>query len=131
MAPTSLLGSLATLLFGVLSLVKPDATAKVTSLEPVEAAGRSEITAVFGGVFTTLGLLGLAGRKRPATLVWAGVVVARLASFRDREAISPGPVVGLLLEVGLLALFLAPEGDDEAVEVETSEVETPEIELGD
>lgn len=122
MAPTSLVGSLGTLLFGVVSLVKPDVTAKVTSLDPVDADGRSEIATIFGGVFTTLGLLGLAGKKRPVTLVWAGVVVARLASFRDREAITPGTVVGLLVEVGLLGLFLAPEGgDDQPVEVEGTE----------
>jgi hypothetical protein len=120
MAPTSLLGSLATLLFGVVSLVKPDATAKVTNLEPVDAAGRSEITTVFGGVFTTLGIFGLAGEERPVTLVWLGVVLARIASFRDQEAITAGTIVGLLVEIGILGLFLAPEGDDDtaAVEVE-------------
>jgi hypothetical protein len=119
MAPTSLLGSLATLLFGVVSVVKPDLTAEVTSLEPLDAAGRSEVTTVFGGVFTTLGVLGLTGEERPVTLVWVGVVLARLASFRDREAITADTVVGLLVELGILGLFLAPEGDDApAVEVE-------------
>lgn len=120
MAPTSLLGSLATLLFGVVSLVKPDITAKVVSLEPLDAAGRSEITTVFGGVFTTLGILGLAGEERPVVLVWLGVVLARIASFRDQEAITADTIVGLLVEIGILALFLAPEGGDEepAIEVE-------------
>jgi hypothetical protein len=120
MAPTSLLGSVATLLFGVVSLVKPDITAKVTNLEPLDAASRSEVTTVFGGVFTTLGILGLAGEERPVTLVWLGVVLARIASFRDQEAISADTIVGLLVEIGILALFLAPEDGDEkpAVEVE-------------
>ncbi|WP_276259212.1 hypothetical protein [Haloglomus litoreum] len=120
MAPTSLLGSLATLLFGVVSVVKPDITAKVVSLEPLDAAGRSEVTTVFGGVFTTLGILGLAGEERPVTLVWIGVVLARIASFRDQEAITADTIVGLLVEIGILGLFLAPEGGDDepAVEVE-------------
>jgi hypothetical protein len=118
MAPTSLLGSLATLLFGVVSLVKPDVTAEVVSLAPVDAAGRSEISAVFGGVFTTLGLLGLAGEDRPVVAVWIGVVLARIASFRDQAAITSDTIVGLLVELGILGLFLAPEGEDEpAVEV--------------
>jgi hypothetical protein len=119
MAPTSLLGSLATLLFGVVSLVKPGITANVVSLDPVDAAGRSEVTTVFGGVFTTLGVLGLAGEERPVALVWVGVVLARIASFRDQEAITADTIVGLLVELGILGLFLAPEGDEEpAVEVE-------------
>jgi hypothetical protein len=122
MAPTSLLGSLATLLFGVVSLVKPDATAKITDLEPLDAAGRSEVTTVFGGVFTTLGILGLAGEERPVVFVWVGVVLARIASFRDQEAITAGTIVGLLVELGILGLFLAPEGDDDAAAVE---VEVP------
>lgn len=120
MVPTSLLGSLATLLFGVVSIVKPEATATVTNLEPLDAAGRSEVSTVFGGVFTTLGILGLAGEDRPVTLVWIGVVLARIASFRDPEAISAETIVGLLVEIGILGLFLAPEGgaDAPAVEVE-------------
>lgn len=119
MAPTSLLGSLATLLFGVVSLVKPDATAEVVSLAPVDAAGRSEIVTVFGGVFTTLGLLGLSGEERPVVVVWIGVVLARIVSFRDQEAITSDTVAGLLVELGVLSLFLAPEGgaDEPAVEV--------------
>jgi hypothetical protein len=118
MAPTSLLGSLATLLFGVVSLVEPDATAAAVSLAPVDAAGRSEVAAVFGGVFTTLGLLGLDAEDRPVALVWLGVVIARVLSFRHGGAITRESVVGLLVEVGILGLFLAPEGADEpAVEV--------------
>jgi hypothetical protein len=118
MAPTSLLGSLATLLFGVVSLVEPDATAAAVSLAPVDAAGRSEVAAVFGGVFTTLGLLGLAGEDRPVALVWLGVVIARVLSFRHGGTVTRESVVGLLVEVGILGLFLAPEGADEpAVEV--------------
>jgi hypothetical protein len=118
MAPTSLLGSLATLLFGVVSLVKPSTTAEVVSLAPVDATGRSEIVAVFGGVFTTLGLLGLAGEERPVVAVWIGVVLARIASFRDQAAVTSETVVGLLVELGILGLFLAPEGAEEpAVEV--------------
>lgn len=117
---TSLLGSLATLLFGVVSLVNPNVTANVTNLTPIDAAGRSEITTVFGGTFTTLGLLGLAGEERPVTLVWAGIVAARLASFRDRKAVSPETILGLLLEIGILALFLAPKSS-ETVEIEPLE----------
>lgn len=121
MAPTSLLGSLATLAFGLVSLAKPALTAAAVSLAPVDAAGRSEVATVFGGVFTTLGLLGLAGEDRPVTIVWLGVVLARIASFRDREAVTTDTVVALLVEIGILGLFLAPEDDAEA----TAEAEVP------
>lgn len=121
MAPTSLLGSLATLAFGLVSFAKPETTAELTSLAPVDAAGRSEVRTVFGGVFTALGLLGLAGEERPVTAVWAGVVLARLASLREEGALTRDTAVGLAAEAVLLGLFLAPEGDtdiEDAVEVE-------------
>jgi hypothetical protein len=121
MAPTSLLGSIATLGFGLVSLGKPETIADLTSLAPVDAAGRSEIRTVFGGGFTTLGLLGLAGEERPVTAVWAGVVLARLASFRGEGALTRDTAVGLVVEALILGLFLAPESAEDiedAVEVE-------------
>jgi hypothetical protein len=121
MAPTSLLGSVATLAFGLASFLKPDAVADLTSLAPLDAAGRSEVRTVFGGVFTALGVLGLAGEERPVTVVWTGLVLARLASFREDDALTRDTAVALLAEVVVLGLFLAPEDDtgvEDAVEVE-------------
>jgi hypothetical protein len=107
MVEKSRLGSLASLGFGLAALAKPDALASFTSLGPLDADGRSEIRTVFGGVFTTLGVLGLAGEQRPVTAVWGGLVLARLASLADSEARTADTLVGLLAEVVVLGLFLA------------------------
>ena len=114
MVDTSLLGSLASLGFGLAALAKPDALASFTSLGPLDADGRSEIRTVFGGVFSTLGILGLAGEDRPVTAVWGGLVLARVASLADSEARTVDTLVGLVAEIVILGLFLA--GGEDATE---------------
>jgi hypothetical protein len=120
------LGGLSALGFGIYGLVSPSATAAAVSLEPQNAFGRGEIRALYGGMWTAMGVLVFGAlrqlasrgklvpnaetrateRIRTIALCWTGVPLARgLATLLDG---SEGGSVALfiLAEVAMVATLL-------------------------
>lgn len=105
-------GSVATLLLGCLGLFFPSRAAAFTSLSPVGRTGLSEIRATYGGLFAALGLACLALQSiavfATAGLAWVGAAAGRAGSVwvdRNRE---PRNLGGILFELVLGLLLLAP-----------------------
>lgn len=115
------LNGLIALGFGVFGLVSPQGIADTVSLEPQNAFGFGEIRALYGGMWTAMGLLLLgslrslaaqpigphAERVRTIGLCWVGLPLGRGlgAVLQGTEG---GPAIGYLLaEVAMIATLLA------------------------
>lgn len=108
----ALLGSTGTLALGLLGLLRPDAAANFTSMQPIGRIGRSEIRATYGGFFLALGACGLLLRD---PLVWSVIGVAWLGAAAGRaisvpvdESYEPKNLGGIVFEATLGLLLLAP-----------------------
>jgi hypothetical protein len=120
------LGGLSALGFGIYGLVSPAATAAAVSLEPQNAFGRGEIRALYGGMWTAMGVLVFGalrrlasrGAPRPAVdtraierirtiaLCWTGVPLARgLGIALDGSEGGPAALF-ILAEVAMVATLL-------------------------
>ena len=121
------LGGLSALGFGAFGLFDPLATAEAVSLEPQNAFGRGEIRALYGGMWSAMGLLVFGalrqlasrGAARPAVdtraierirtiaLCWTGLPLARgLGIALDGSEGGPA-MLFLLAEVAMIATLLA------------------------
>lgn len=114
------LNGLTALGFGVFGLVSPQGIADAVSLTPQNAFGFGEIRALYGGMWTAMGLLLLgslrtlastphgthAERVRTIGLCWVGLPLGRGlgALLQGTEG---GPAIGYLLaEVAMIATLL-------------------------
>ena len=75
------LGGLSALGFGIYGLVSPSATAAAVSLEPQNAFGRGEIRALYGGMWTAMGVLVFGALRQLAS---RGRLRPRYRNSRDR-----------------------------------------------
>ena len=75
----ALLGAAITLGLGLLGLLRPDAAAAFTSMQPVGLLGRAEIRATYGGFFAALGVVCLVARE---PLAFAVVGIAWLGAAK-------------------------------------------------
>ena len=105
-----LLPAIACCLAGLAALVVPEEFARRTGLVAVGALGRSELRAVFGGVFVGIGLATLLVRTPDAHLVggaaFLGGAAAKLLSAGLERGVLPAAVPGLLVDLVLGGLFV-------------------------
>jgi hypothetical protein len=105
-----LLPALLCLVAGIAALVVPEEFARRTGLVAVGPLGRSELRAVFGGVFVGIGLATLLVRTPDAHLVggagFLGGAAAKVLSAGLERGVLPAAVPGLVVDVVLGALFL-------------------------
>jgi hypothetical protein len=120
------LGGLSALGFGLYGLLSPAGTAAAVSLEAQNAFGRGEIRALYGGMWTAMGILvlgalrtlALRGAPRPAVdtraterirtiaWCWTGVPLARSLALL-LEGSDGGPAgLFILAEVAMVATLL-------------------------
>lgn len=120
------LGGLTALGFGLFGLISPLATAEAVSLEPQNAFGRGEIRALYGGMWTAMGVLifgalrqlSARGTPHPAgelraierirtiALCWTGLPLARgLGIALDGSEGGPAALY-LLAELAMIAALL-------------------------
>lgn len=114
------LNGLTALGFGVFGLANPQGIANVVSLEPQNAFGHGEVRALYGGMWTAMGLLLLgslrslasaprgahAERVRTIGYCWVGLPLGRGlgAMLQGTEG---GPAIGyLLVEIAMIATLL-------------------------
>ncbi|MFM7142113.1 MAG: hypothetical protein ACKOCT_13855 [Alphaproteobacteria bacterium] len=95
---------------GLAALVEPERFGAQVGLSADGPLGRSELRAVFGGVFVGLGLACLLSGARGAWLAGAGVfaggVAAKLGSAATETGVLPAAALGLAVDAVLCALFL-------------------------
>lgn len=108
----ALTGSAITLALGLLGLLRPEAAARFTSLQPVGRIGRSEIRATYGGFFVALGACGLLWREPTAWtvvgLAWLGAALGRTLSV-PLDASGEAKNLGGIVFEGLIGVaLLAP-----------------------
>ena len=98
--------AVATILTGLLALVKPSSAEGFIGLSARGARGRTEIRAVFGGLFIALGLMPLVsqfgGSYRMLGIAYLAIGIVRLASllFIDKSTARSN-----LISLGIEALF--------------------------
>ena len=102
--------AVATMAFGVLSIVFPPAAERFTGLTAAGPRGVSEIRAVLGGLFVGLGLAALIYRTPAAFgalgIGYLSIAVVRGASIYFDEAATTSNLVSLGFEVGFGILLL-------------------------
>lgn len=104
-------GALVTLVMGGLGLLRPQAAARLTGLEPRGRLGASELRATYGGLFAALGLFALLTRDEVAfALVGAGWLGAAAARVGDALLLGGDRSVwrAALFEAAVALLLLAP-----------------------
>lgn len=106
------LGALITLGLGAMGLLLPGRAARFTSISPQGSMGLSEIRATYGGLFLALGGVALWAQDRLLFAMlgtaWVGAAAGRLVSYwwdRNRQLRNVG---GVLFELGIGYLLLAP-----------------------
>jgi len=105
-------GASITVALGGLGLLLPDRAARLTSISPVGANGRSEIRATYGGLFTAMGLACLLSQWDPiylaVGLAWLGAGVGRIGSVAIDRNFDRKNLGGIVMELGIALLLLAP-----------------------
>ncbi|HWP67037.1 MAG TPA: hypothetical protein VNO26_14155 [Candidatus Limnocylindria bacterium] len=105
----ALLGPLACLVLGTAALAVPLRFAAQTGLTATGALGRSELRAVFGGVFVGLAAACLAvaapGAHWAAAAAFAGGAAAKLLSAALERDVFPAALPGLAVDLAAAALF--------------------------
>ena len=103
-------GPVLSIVMGLAALVEPVRFGAQVGLAADGPLGRSELRAVFGGVFVGLGLACLLSGARGAWLAGAGVfaggVAAKLGSAAVERGVLPAAALGLAVDVVLCAVFL-------------------------
>ena len=98
------------IVLGVVALLSPETLARQTGLAADGPLGRSELRALFGGVFIGIGIAALLLGSPAAHLVGAaaflGGAAAKLLSAALERGVLPAAVPGLLFDVLLGGLFL-------------------------
>ncbi len=106
----ALIAPLLTLGMGVVAFVAPEAFARQTGLTAHGPLGRSELRAVFGGVFVGIGLVTLGLLSPAAHLVGAaaflGGAAAKVAAAVLERGVLPAALPGLLADLVLGGLFV-------------------------
>jgi hypothetical protein len=109
MAP-ALLGPLACLVLGVTALIAPVRFAAQTGLAATGPLGRSELRAVFGGVFIGLASACLiaqtAAAHMAAAAAFAGGAAAKLLSGAIERDVFPAALPGLIVDLIAALLFV-------------------------
>lgn len=99
------------LAMGIAAFAAPERFGAQVGLSANGPLGRSELRAVFGGVFVGLGLACLLTGARGAWLAGAGVflggAVAKLLSAALERGVLPAAALGLAVDLVLGSLFLA------------------------
>ena len=107
-----MLGALLTVALGGLGLLRPAAAARRIGLEPTGRRGRSELRAVYGGLFFALGAFALAARDEVAFALvgaaWLGAAGARLGDALLVSGADRGVWRATLFEAGVATLLLVP-----------------------
>lgn len=105
----ALLAPALSLAMGLVALAAPEAFAQRTGLVADGPLGRSELRALFGGVFVGIGLAALLLASPAAHLVGAaaflGGAAAKLVSAALERGVLPAALPGLLIDLALGALF--------------------------
>lgn len=109
--PVALAGPLLAIAMGVVALVAPERVGAAVGLRADGAPGRSELRAVFGGVFVGLGLAclagaGGAGARVAGAGVFLGGAAAKLLSAALEPRVLPAAGAGLAFDVVVGGLFL-------------------------
>jgi hypothetical protein len=106
----ALIAPVLTVVMGIVACLAPEAFARQTGLAADGPLGRSELRAVFGGVFIGIGLVTLALVSPAAHLVGAaaflGGAAAKVASAVLERGVLPAALPGLLVDLLLGALFV-------------------------
>ena len=102
--------SVATIGFGLMSIVSPAAAGRFTGLTAAGPRGVSEIRAVLGGLFVGLGLAALIYRTPAAFgtlgIGYLSIAIVRGASIYFDEAATTSNLVSLGSEIGFGILLL-------------------------
>ena len=110
MPAPALLGPLACLLLGTVALIAPVQFAAQTGLAATGPLGRSELRAVFGGVFigiaTACLLAHAAAAHWAAAAAFTGGAAAKLLSALVERDVFPAALPGLLVDVAAALLFV-------------------------
>jgi len=108
--PGALPGPLACLALGVAALVAPTTFAAQTGLAATGAVGRSELRAVFGGVFVGLATACLAlaapAAYWAAAAAFLGGAAAKVLSAALERGVFPAALPGLVIDLLAAALFV-------------------------
>jgi hypothetical protein len=87
-------GAILTIALGALGLLRPDLVARLVSVTPDDALGRTEIRATYGGLLAGLGLFALASQDEVAFVAlgagWVAAAVTRLIATPIEKAGSRG-----------------------------------------
>jgi hypothetical protein len=106
----ALLGPLACLALGVAALLAPATFGARTGLAATGALGRSELRAVFGGVFIGLAaaclVLAVPAVYWAAAAAFAGGAAAKLLSAALERGVLPAALPGLVVDLAAAALFV-------------------------
>ena len=106
----ALIAPLLSLMMGLVALVFPETFARQTGLAADGPLGRSELRAVFGGVFIGIGLacvlLGSAAAHVVGAAAFLGGAAAKLLSAVLERGVLPAALPGLLVDLVLGALFV-------------------------
>jgi hypothetical protein len=98
------------LVFGLVALATPETLARQTGLVAPAALGRSELRAVFGGVFVGVAVVCLATRHPAAYLAAAatflGGAAAKLLSAALERGVLPAALPGLLFDLAAGGLLV-------------------------
>jgi hypothetical protein len=100
----------ATLVTGLLVLVKPKAAEGFTGLTAVGPRGISEFRSIFGGLFIALGLFPMVTQFPTSFLMlgwgYLAIAVARLFSILFDKSYDRSNIISLLIEVVLAVILL-------------------------
>jgi hypothetical protein len=105
------IGCLMTAGLGLMGLIRPNAAAAFTSIQPIGILGVSEIRATYGGFFFALGAYALYAQSAAVFVVlgvaWVGASVGRLISVAVDRSYAPKKFGGVVFEftIGILLLF--------------------------
>jgi hypothetical protein len=105
-----LIAPILSLAMGLVALVFPETFARQTGLTADGPLGRSELRAVFGGVFIGIGLacvlLGSTAAHLVGAAAFLGGATAKLLSAALERGVLPAALPGLLVDLVLGALFV-------------------------
>lgn len=106
----TLLGPAACLLLGVAALIRPVDFAAQTGLAATGPLGRSELRAVFGGVFVGIAaacfVLGVPAAYWTAACAFFGGAAAKILSAAQERGVFPAALPGLLVDLIAGGLFV-------------------------
>ncbi len=104
--------AIATILTGLLSLIKPTAIIGFTGLTPVGGRGITEIRSIFGGLFIALGVFPIVINS-PVAYMMLGVtylgigLVRAISMFMDKSVVQSN-VISLVVEIVFGVILVIP-----------------------